>query len=122
MTGEKRENKRQIGSRYEEKAKAYLESLGFLILEQNFRCRWGEIDLIGREDGYLVFIEVKHRKDTRCGYPEEAVHRRKQQTISRVSDVYRMQHRLGEVPMRFDVVADLDGRMTLFRDAFPYFR
>lgn len=117
-----RENKRQIGSRYEEKAKTYLESLGYFILEQNFRCRWGEVDLIGREGDCLVFIEVKHRKDTRYGYPEEAVHRRKQQTISRVSDVYRMQHRLGEVPMRFDVVADLDGRMTLFRDAFPYLR
>ncbi len=116
------ENKREVGGRYEEKAKAYLESLGFSILEQNYRCRLGEIDLIGREDGYLVFIEVKHRKNTRYGYPEEAVHRRKQQTISRVSDVYRMQHRLGEIPMRFDVVADLDGKMTLLRNAFPYSR
>lgn len=114
------ENKRETGSIYEEKAKAFLEEQGFVILEQNFRTRRGEIDLIGREDGMLVFIEVKHRKDRSCGLPEEAVDFKKQRRICRVSDVYRMQHGLGEIPMRFDVAADLNGDMRLFRNAFSY--
>ncbi len=116
------ENKRRIGGDFEEKARIYLESLGFQILEQNYHCRSGEIDLIGKEGEYLVFVEVKHRKSARYGFPEEAVDGRKQRTISRVSDVYRMQHGLGEVPMRFDVVADLGGNMRLLRNAFSYKR
>lgn len=113
-------NNRETGSIYEEKARKYLESQGFIILEKNFRTRQGEIDLIGKEKEYLVFIEVKHRKSPACGLPEEAVNFRKQRTICRVSDVYRMKHGLGEVPVRFDVVADLDGKMELFRNAFYY--
>ncbi len=114
------QNKRETGSIYEEKAKEYLESLGFIILEKNFRTRSGEIDLIGRDQDELVFIEVKYRKNKACGLPEEAVDFRKQRRICRVSDVYRMKKGLGEVPMRFDVVADLDGNMELFRNAFSY--
>lgn len=113
-------NNRETGSRYEERAREFLESQGFTILEKNFRTRLGEIDLIGKEEEYLVFIEVKHRKNTSYGLPEEAVNFKKQRTICRVSDVYRMKHRLGEVPMRFDVVADLNGKMELFRNAFSY--
>lgn len=113
-------NNRQTGSIYEEKAKKYLEELGFEILEKNFRTRLGEIDLIGKEGKFLVFIEVKHRKNCACGLPEEAVDFKKQRTICRVSDVYRMKHGLGEVPVRFDVVSDLNGKMELFRNAFYY--
>ena len=113
-------NNRETGSRYEEKAREFLESRGFIILEKNFRTRLGEIDLIGKEEEYLVFIEVKHRRNTSYGLPEEAVNFKKQRTICRVSDVYRMKHRLGEVPIRFDVVADLNGEMELFRNAFSY--
>ena len=113
-------NNRETGSRYEEKAREFLEEKGFTILEKNFRTRLGEIDLIGKEKEYLVFIEVKHRKNASCGLPEEAVNYKKQRTICRVSDVYRMKHRLGEVPMRFDVVADLNGKMELFSNAFSY--
>ncbi len=113
-------NNRETGSIYEERAGKYLESLGFTILEKNFRTRQGEIDLIGKEAEFLVFIEVKHRRSPSCGLPEEAVNLKKQRTICRVSDVYRMKHGLGEVPMRFDVVADLNGKMELFRNAFYY--
>lgn len=114
------QNKRETGSIHEEKAKEYLEGLGFVILEKNFRTRQGEIDLIGRENGELVFIEVKYRKSERFGLPEEAVDYKKQRKICRTSDVYRMKHGMGEVPMRFDVIADLNGEMKLVRNAFPY--
>ena len=52
-------NKRQTGSRYEETAAAFLTSKGYRVLERNFRCRQGEIDLICRHGRYLVFAEVK---------------------------------------------------------------
>ena len=54
-------NKRQTGSRYEETAAAFLTSKGYRVLERNFRCRQGEIDLICRHGRYLVFAEVKYR-------------------------------------------------------------
>ncbi len=55
-------NKREIGAAYEEAAAVFLEKKGVRILERNFRCRQGEIDLIGRDGEYLVFFEVKSGK------------------------------------------------------------
>ena len=55
-------NKRKTGAVYEERAAAYLIQHGFQILEKNFYCRQGEIDLIGIHGEYLVFVEVKYRK------------------------------------------------------------
>ena len=54
-------NKRALGKKYEEKACQYLESQGMKIVEKNFRCRQGEIDLIGFHGEYLAFVEVKYR-------------------------------------------------------------
>ena len=70
-------NKRQTGSEYEQKAAQYLQAKGVHVLELNYRNRKGEIDLIARDGDYLVFVEVKYRKDTRKGAPEEAVNYRK---------------------------------------------
>lgn len=58
-------NNRTLGSEWEEKAAAYLEARGMKILERNFRCSQGEIDLIGVQGEYLVFVEVKYRQNTR---------------------------------------------------------
>ena len=70
-------NKRQTGSRYEETAAAFLTSKGYRVLERNFRCRQGEIDLICRHGRYLVFAEVKYRSGLTMGSPAEAVDARK---------------------------------------------
>ena len=56
-------NLRQKGNTYEEQAEAYLKSTGYRILCRNFRSRTGEIDIIGRDGNYLVFVEVKYRSD-----------------------------------------------------------
>ena len=61
------ENKRTVGSRYEEEAAAFLQKQGFQILEKNYRDRYGEIDIIAKENGYLVFVEVKYRSSLRRG-------------------------------------------------------
>ena len=115
------ENKRKLGARYEEKAAEYLQNRGYFILCRNFRCRQGEIDLIARQGGDLVFIEVKYRGGGGNGLPQEAVTRGKQRTICRTADYYRMSHGYGEdTSCRFDVVAILGEEITLYQNAFPY--
>ena len=78
------ENKRAVGSRYEEETAAFLQKNGYRILEKNFRDRRGEIDLIAKDGRTLVFVEVKYRKNVRNGYPEEAVDTRKQKKIREI--------------------------------------
>lgn len=115
------ENRRRIGTVQEERAAAFLSGLGYRILERNFRCKRGEIDLIAEEDGVLVFLEVKYRKSGCCGSPAEAVTRSKQRTICRVADFYRMLKGIPESrSCRFDVVAILGDRVQLYRNAFAY--
>ena len=74
------ENRRQTGTFYERKAGEYLEKQGYKILEYNYRCRAGEIDIVARDGEYLVFCEVKYRKDNKKGTPLEAVTLQKQRT------------------------------------------
>lgn len=113
------ENKRQTGSRYEDIAAAFLEQQGYQILERNYRDRRGEIDIIAKEDGILVFVEVKYRKNNRKGYPEEAVDITKQQHIRHTAQYYLYQKRCSDaVPCRFDVVSVLGDEIRLIRDAF----
>ena len=112
-------NRRETGSRYEELAAASLIRMGFEILEQNYRCRLGEIDLIARDGRYLVFLEVKYRSSGLSGDPAEAVDRKKQRRIIQAARYYLLTHGLGEdTPCRFDVAAILGEEMHLIRDAF----
>lgn len=114
-------NRRRLGTDNEERAAEYLNRRGYQILERNFRCRLGEIDLIAKEAGVLVFLEVKYRKNSRCGGPAEAVTPAKQRTICRVADFYRMSRRIPESQScRFDVVAILGEQVQIYKDAFPY--
>lgn len=103
----------------------YLRQHGYKILHQNFRCRLGEIDLIAREGGELVFIEVRTRRGTAFGRAEESIGRTKQQKVKKVAQFYLVQQGTQEdFPCRFDVVtvdADQNGKprkIHLFRGAF----
>ena len=119
--GPESQSSRSCGTYYEEVVSEVLKKHGYRILERNFRCRQGEIDLVAEEGRYLVFIEVKYRSDLVSGSPLEAVDARKQQRICRTADYYRMIHHLGEeVPVRFDAAAVGNGRIRVIRDAFPY--
>lgn len=114
-------NKRETGSAYEEKAAAYLIQNGFQVLEKNFHCRQGEIDLVGIHGEYLVFVEVKYRKREETGLPEEAVTAAKQKKICRTSDFYRIRnHHFFGYPVRYDVVAILGEEIRWYQNAFPY--
>lgn len=114
-------NTRETGAQKEEQVCAYLLSEGIKIKERNFRCRQGEIDIIGYDGSCLVFFEVKYRKNGRAGSAAEAVGRAKQRRICRVADYYRMVHHMKEdAPVRFDVVAIDAGRLQWIKNAFYY--
>ena len=115
-----RQNNRAVGETYERKAAAYLKSLGYEIIEYNFRCRQGEIDIIAKDGEYLVFCEVKYRSGTKAGTPMEAVDYKKQRIISRCELVYITKKRLGEIPCRFDVVSVTDQEIHILKNAFDY--
>ena len=114
-------NKRKVGADKESIAAAYLQENGCQIIKQNFRCRQGEIDLIARHKEYLVFAEVKYRKDSAMGSPEEAVGLRKQKTICRVADFYRACFGIGDhTPVRYDVIAICGEEITWIQNAFMH--
>lgn len=112
-------NKRRLGFDYEEKAARFLQMQGFTVVETNFYCSFGEIDIIAREEEYLCFIEVKFRKSLADGYPQEAVDARKIRRISKSAIAYLNMKKLGtDIPVRFDVVSILGDEITLIRNAF----
>lgn len=112
-------NKRTAGSHYESLVAAFLQKQGFEILERNFRCRSGEIDIIARDGRYLVFIEVKYRSSARAGTALEAINAKKAAQVRRVAAAYLYQKRYSEsTPVRFDA-AGVDGeKITYIKNAF----
>lgn len=114
-----KENNREIGSRCENMAAVYLQEKGYRILEKNYRRKTGEIDLIAEKGSYLVFVEVKYRRDDRKGEPQEAVTRLKQRRIMRTAQYYMVeQKRPEDTPCRFDVIAFLGEKIQHFTNAF----
>ena len=65
-------NKRSLGKEYEEITVAFLEGKGYHIMDRNYSCRYGEIDIIAKESGSVVFLEVKFRNNGRMGIPVAA--------------------------------------------------
>ncbi|MHB8769489.1 MAG: YraN family protein [Syntrophales bacterium] len=116
----------RTGKRGEELAAAYLVEAGFRIVERNYRCRFGEIDIVAEEGETLVFVEVKSRRSAAYGGPLLAVDARKQGKISRISLHYLAERNLGHRPARFDVVAVMllpaGQRIELIRNAFELAR
>ena len=114
-------NKRSVGAEKEDLAAEYLKSFGLKIREKNFRNRYGEIDLIATDGDYLVFVEVKYRRNASAGLPEEAVSFMKARTISKVADYYRVVKKIPEdKKVRFDVVAIEGGQIRWYKNAFAY--
>ena len=101
-------------------AQSYLTEKGYEILEYNYRCKLGEIDIIARDGDYLVFCEVKYRADDRKGTPAEAVDYAKQRVISKSALYYMTVNGIDEIPCRFDVVSIEDDRIILYQNAFDY--
>lgn len=112
-------NKRTIGADYEKQACDHLIKQGYQILERNYRCRIGELDIVAKDGQYLVFVEVKFRSNVSMGNALEAVNWRKQRIIRKVARYYLMASRKGEgTPCRFDVLGITGREIALIKDAF----
>jgi putative endonuclease len=106
------------GRSAEARACAYLEAQGLRLVERNYRCRFGEIDLIMRDGECLVFVEVRLRRSARFGGPLVSVDARKRGRLAASAQSY-LQARTRPCPARFDVVAfDGDEGLEWVRDAF----
>jgi putative endonuclease len=113
-----RPDNRSTGSRGEEIAASFLGQQGYRILERNFRCKGGELDIVARAPGErsLVFVEVKTRRDRSYGPPQLAVTPFKQRQISKAALTWLSRNRLHDSQARFDVIAILledDGQHSI---------
>jgi len=104
---EAKDPRKRIGDKGEEIAANYLIAHGYRILERNFRCKGGEVDIIAREPGSccLVFVEVKTRRNLSYGVPQLAVNSFKQHQISKAALTWLSKNRLHDKAARFDVIA-----------------
>lgn len=115
-----KKNKRQIGMHYERLAGAYLKTRGYEILQYNFCCRMGEIDIIARDGEYLVFCEVKYRDTEEKGHPLESVSYAKQRKISQCALYYISKQGYTDMAYRFDVIGILEEEIILIKNAFDF--
>ena len=92
------------GRRAEDLTALYLRLRGYLILERNWRTRWGEIDLIAEKGDTLVFVEVKARRSLAFGKPEDAITRAKKQKLLTLAKLYLSSYSGRAQKVRFDVI------------------
>ena len=113
---------KRTGEKGEELAARYLAKAGYRIIARNYRCPFGEIDIVAEEGGMLVFVEVKSRRSEAYGEPQLAVGRAKQKKLSLISLNYLSEKKLPHRSARFDVVAvkmlPAGNTIELIRDAF----
>ena len=122
---------RSTGLQGEALAADFLEAKGYTILDRNYRFLREEVDLVcfapwpAGDGGEIVFVEVKARRGTGYGRPEEAVTPAKQKAIMRVAEAYLFERKLGGAIVRFDVIAILFERgvptIEHLENAFGYF-
>jgi len=113
----------ELGKEGEARAKEYLCSLGYQILEQNFHSQQGEIDLIAKDGKFLVFVEVKSYSYRSYGSPVGAVRASKKQSIIHAARTYLWKNNIKDMFCRFDVIAifkKYDGSRLIdhYKDAF----
>lgn len=111
-----------FGKSAEADAAHFLKKNGYAVLETNYRCRAGEIDIVAREGAVLVFCEVKARRNTAFGSALEGMTPQKARKIKAAAEHYLMKHNVSGVDVRFDVVT-MDGagpaqKTALIRNAF----
>lgn len=105
----------RTGKKGEELARRFLKKQGYRIVERNYRTRYGEIDIIGKDKGCIVFIEVRSRTGDDFGSPEESIGSGKQAQISKAALTYIKKKHLENENCRFDVVC-IKGMGSKFMD------
>ena len=114
-----------LGAFGESLATEYLTEYGYRVLERNFSCRTGEIDIIAMQEDAVVFIEVKTRSSEKYGLPSEAVSITKQGRMVKTALYYLQKNRLLDYMCRFDVIEIIvdeenNNHINLIKDAFQY--
>ena len=112
------DSKIERGVSAESFATRLLVAAGYRIVERNFRCKAGELDIIARDGDVLVFVEVRSRSDDAHGSAVEMVGRAKQRRVARVAACYLAAMAPEFEECRFDVVAITAGEPVLLKDAF----
>lgn len=97
-------NTKKIGDIGEEKATEHLRKIGYKILDRNYRCRFGEIDIIAKYNDYIVFIEVKTRRGEGYGRPIEAINSAKLNRILKTVNFYLAEKRMFDSNIRIDAI------------------
>ena len=114
-----------IGRQGEELASRFLKRKGYRIIERNYRCRWGEIDIVAREGRTYCFIEVRTRRSLSLGLPEESITAHKQRQMVKAARAYLSKVELEECgyEVRFDIVSivlspPFSSRVEIIKGAF----
>lgn len=115
-----------LGAFGEDMACSYLEQRGYKLLERNFSCKAGELDIIAMEGDTIAFVEVKCRTGVDFGNPSEAVSFYKQSRMVKAALFFMSKHKLFDYMCRFDVIEVLtegtkeNTRINLIKNAFEY--
>lgn len=117
------EHRKSLGQQGEELAAFYLQkSQNYQIVQRNYRCVFGEVDIVAKDHGVLTFIEVRTRKSEDYGGPKESITKRKQDQLSKVALEFINKHNVHHMEARFDVVAvyllPQKERVELIKNAF----
>jgi len=93
-----------LGNRAEKLAYQFLKKQGLKLVQKNYHCRFGEIDIIMLDSDYLVFVEVRHRKSKQFGGALESVDDRKQRKLRHSAEHYLKRYKKTDSPCRFDIL------------------
>lgn len=114
-------NKREVGNKKEELAALHLTKCGYEILDRNYWCRFGELDIVAREGKYLCFVEVKYRSNSHYGAPDGLISAKKKMKICMTSQFYMKEKNFSaDTPVRYDVVLLIGKKIQLIQNAFYY--
>ena len=95
---------KNLGKLGEDIAIRFLKYKGYKVIEKNFSCRYGEIDIIAQNSKFLIFVEVKTRTNLNYGKPVEAVNKIKINHLYKATKYYLYKRRKSDIPIRFDVI------------------
>lgn len=116
-------DRQRLGQKSESIATQYLKRCNYRIVEQNYRTKLGEIDIIARDGDTIVFVEVRARNSVHFGHPKESITFRKMKTISKTALLYLKQNSMLTNRARFDVLTvtgrGKERKIELFKNAFP---
>jgi putative endonuclease len=108
----------KLGKSGEAQASSFLKAHGLVLLEERFRSRFGEIDLVMQDEEDLVFVEVKLRSHSRFGIGSESIQIQKQNKLIRTAQIYLQKKKRYNQPCRFDVVDIIGNQVNWIKNAF----